>query len=76
MDKDLLKKIDCRRQDIMIYHVPKENEEDVRAELNFYKYKKLNSKNYTIEDIDTSIPRFAVFHPDMTFFEIKQSLAK
>ena len=75
-DKDLINDISQKREHTLIYHVPKEDPDAVRVEINWYRHVRLNKKNYRIEELDTTIPRFTMINPSLTFLEIKQHIAK
>ena len=60
----------------MLYHVPKQKQDDVLIELNWWKRTFTSKRSYRDNEVKDSVPRFAALNPAANFFEIKQQLSK
>jgi hypothetical protein len=63
------------RRDTVVYHVPKESEDSVVSELNFFKSVTRN-KRTSIDHLERSMPRFVAFEPTQTVMDMKRKLYK
>jgi hypothetical protein len=71
-DKGKLSQLDLDKCNLMLYHVPKQNPDDVLIELNWWKRQYKSKRSYSDVEVKDAVPRFAALNPAANFFEIKQ----
>ena len=58
----------------IFYQVPRQSEESVVTELNFFKYSSRGQRGYSIESLDKAAPRFTTFERATTVMEVKRQV--